>query len=298
MFFGKHHIVIFREGGEGKSRKFRVRFWLIWIIVLIVCGFMVGNVFLLKEFYTNRDLQSQIQDMQSVIDEQNAQYISILGKIRHISQDLLRVERFDAKIRHMLDLNSKLGTVEKSRNDQYLSSALPLHRPNLMARRMQRFLQLLAEDIQLEEVNQQELLQALRIAKDKLSTSPSIWPLRGRINSHFGYRIAPFGRGRRFHKGIDIKGKVGQPIVASAMGTVTQAGFDGAYGIVVTIEHGGGFMTKYAHMQAATVKVGQKVKRGDVIGRVGMTGRTTGPHLHYEVRVGGVPANPMKYMLD
>ncbi len=296
MFLGKHHIVIFRDGG--KSRKFRVRIWFMCVIGVIVLGFLVGNVFLVKEYLANRHLKSQIEDKQKTIDEQAAQLISIAGKIQLISRDVLRIERFDAKIRHMLDLNTKLGTVDRSRDEDSITSSLPLHRPSLMARRMQRFLQLLSEDINLEEVNQQEILQAMRVMESKLSTKPSIWPLHGRINSSFGYRRAPFGGRRSFHKGIDIKGRVGAPIVASAMGTVTQAGFSGAYGIVVTIDHGGGFITKYAHMQSASVSVGQKVKRGEMVGRVGMTGRTTGPHLHYEVRVGGVPVNPIKYMLE
>ncbi len=298
MFFGKHHIVIFRDGGEGKSRKFRVRIWFMCVIGIIICALLASNVFFLVEFFNSRHLQSQLVDKQKMLDEQSAQIISLSGKIRQISKDVLRIERFDAKIRHMLDLNSKLGSVEKLRDDATLSTSLPLHRPNLMLRRMQHFLQLLSEDILLEEANQQELLLAMRIAKAKLSTSPSIWPLRGRINSHFGRRRAPFGGRWSMHKGIDIKGRVGQPIVASAMGKVTQAGFDGAYGIVVTIDHGGGISTKYAHLQVASVKVGQTVKRGEMVGRVGMTGRTTGAHLHYEVRVGGVPVNPLKYMLE
>ncbi len=198
----------------------------------------------------------------------------------------------------MLELDTKLGNVQNDNYEDILTTPPPVHRPNLMARRMQNFLRLLDEDIHLEEVHQQELLQALRSKQKALSTSPSIWPIRGRINSSFGYRRAPFGGHRSFHKGIDIKGTVGAPVVATAAGVITRAGYNGAYGICVDIDHGAGIITKYAHLQLATVKVGQQVKRGEMVGRIGMTGRTTGPHLHYEVVVGGVPRDPMKYILD
>ncbi len=91
---------------------------------------------------------------------------------------------------------------------------------------------------------------------------------------------------------------MGTPIVAPAQGTVTMAARDGAYGNSVEINHGGGIVTKYGHMQRWVVQPGQWVKRGEIIGYIGMTGRTTGPHLHYEVRLNGVPVNPMRYILE
>ena len=128
---------------------------------------------------------------------------------------------------------------------------------------------------------------------------PTIWPVVGFVTSGFGARSAPFGGGRRqFHKGLDISNRTGTPIMATAQGTVLKAGHDGAYGLSVEINHGGGIVTKYAHMQRFVVQPGQYVKRGEVIGYIGMTGRTTGPHLHYEVILNGVPVNPMRYILE
>lgn len=91
---------------------------------------------------------------------------------------------------------------------------------------------------------------------------------------------------------------MGTPVLAPAQGTVILAGLDGAYGNSVEINHGGGIITKYGHMQRYSVQNGQWVKRGEIIGYIGMTGRTTGPHLHYEVRLNGVPVNPMRYILE
>ncbi len=298
MLFGKHHIVIIKNNAQSESKNFRMRLWPLYLAGLLSCLLLASTLWLLGEYIHSRHLNNQLEQSKSALEDQNVQLLNLHSKILELSENFKRVERFDAKIRQMLDLNSELGSVDTTRHEDFLNTPLPIHKPNLMARRMQNFLNLLEHDIQLEEVNQQELLKSLRIKEKALSRSPSIWPLRGRINSSFGYRRAPFGGHRSFHKGIDIKGAIGAPIVASAAGTVTSAGYDGAYGIVVTVDHGAGVVTKYAHMQMATVKTGQQVKRGDTVGRVGMTGRTTGPHLHYEVVVGGVPRDPMKYILD
>ena len=181
----------------------------------------------------------------------------------------------------------------------FAHSYLPMHRQELAARKMQDFLDSLSDAVRLEEVRQQDLLHALRDNREAISTMPTIWPVVGFVTSGFGARSAPFGGGRRqFHKGLDISNRIGTPIVATAQGTVLKAGHDGAYGLSVEINHGGGIVTKYAHMQRFVVQPGQYVKRGEVIGYIGMTGRTTGPHLHYEVILNGVPVNPMRYILE
>ncbi len=298
MFFKKHHIVIIKDSPTGENKNFRLRLWFFYVLALCFLLLILSTAWLLKEYLQSQQLKNQLQQTQVEREEQNEQLLNLHKQIQNITKDFQRVERFDAKIRHMLDMNAELGAVDTKANEDFLNTSLPMHKPNLMARRMQNYLNLLAHDIQLEEVNQQDLLKALRLKESALSRSPSIWPVRGKINSSFGYRRAPFGGHRSFHKGIDIKGAVGAPVVASAAGTVKSAGYDGAYGIVVVVDHGAGIVTKYAHLQMATVKPGQNVKRGDRVGRVGMTGRTTGPHLHYEVVVGGVPRDPMKYILD
>ncbi len=298
MFFKKHHIVIIKDSPTGENKKFRVHMWIFYVLLTVFCLLLTSTAWLFKEYIQSIQLKTQLEQTQLAREEQHEQLLNLHKQVQDITTNFQRVERFDTKIRHMLDVNSELGSVDTKANEDFLNTSLPMHKPNLMARRMQNYLHLLAHDIELEEVNQQELLKALRLKEKALSRSPSIWPVRGKINSSFGYRRAPFGGHRSFHKGLDIKGVMGAPVLSSAAGTVRSAGYDGAYGIVVVVDHGAGIMTKYAHLQAATVKAGDEVKRGDMVGRVGMTGRTTGPHLHYEVVVGGVPRDPMKYILD
>ena len=127
-------------------------------------------------------------------------------------------------------------------------------------------------------------------------TVPSIWPLRGQISAGFGQRLDPFSGEGVFHSGVDIRAPYGTRVEAAGDGIILEAGFDSGYGNAIVVDHGFGMTTKYGHLSKIFVVVGQEVERGQVIGAVGMTGKTTGPHLHYEVIVNDTPVNPMKYL--
>lgn len=133
----------------------------------------------------------------------------------------------------------------------------------------------------------------------KLSTGlwrPELWPVAGRISSSFGERLDPFDGEGAFHTGLDIATPMGTPVHVTAEGVVTYAGILRGYGRAVVVDHGHHLRTLYAHLSGFAAAVGQRVDRGDVIGFVGDSGRSTGPHLHYEVRINGVPVNPYKYL--
>ncbi|MCY1670768.1 M23 family metallopeptidase [Novosphingobium sp. SL115] len=126
---------------------------------------------------------------------------------------------------------------------------------------------------------------------------PSLAPVAmTRLSSSYGMRTHPVLGGRRAHKGIDLSAPTGTPIRASADGVVEKADWFGGYGLYVQLDHGGAMETRYGHMSRVAVAEGQQVRKGDVIGYVGSTGRSTGPHLHYEVRVAGEAVNPLPYM--
>ena len=128
------------------------------------------------------------------------------------------------------------------------------------------------------------------------STVPSIWPVTGTVTSDFGYRGNPIGGGSGFHEGIDIGVDYGVPVRATAAGKVTMAGWVDGYGNLVEIDHGNGFVTRYGHNSMLLVTVGQEVQAGSIISLAGSTGRSTGPHVHYEVRVNGSPTNPLLFL--
>jgi murein DD-endopeptidase MepM/ murein hydrolase activator NlpD len=131
-----------------------------------------------------------------------------------------------------------------------------------------------------------------------LASTPSIWPVRGYLSAGFGNRIDPFTGQRDFHAGIDISTPIGTRIHTPADGVVIAVGVKGAYGNAVTVDHGFGIVTQYGHMASFNVKPGQRLRRGELIGFVGSTGRSTAPHLHYEVWVRDQAQNPIHYILD
>ena len=143
----------------------------------------------------------------------------------------------------------------------------------------------------------QEITWYIANQKNVYRATPSIPPCKGRLASHFGYRLSPFGRARsEYHSGIDLSGEAETPIYATADGVVRHAGWGYGYGQTVLIDHGFGYSTLYGHTTQLLVKEGDRVQRGQMIAKMGTTGRSTGIHLHYEVWFDGTPVNPLKYI--
>lgn len=130
----------------------------------------------------------------------------------------------------------------------------------------------------------------------RANSAPSLWPVEGPVTGSFGERTDPFNGEGAFHSGVDISANYGQAIIAPADGVVTFADFLGGYGKAVVVDHGHGITTRYGHLASFAVAVGQYVHRAEIIGYVGLSGRSTGPHLHYEVRINDTPVNPHKYL--
>lgn len=162
---------------------------------------------------------------------------------------------------------------------------------------------LLAKQIYLQSRSFDELVGLLGKREERLLCTPAIQPIMNRdlkqLSSGFGVRVDPIYHTAKMHSGMDFTARVGTPIYATGNGRIQQAGWDSGYGNAVQINHGFGYQTKYAHMSKIKARAGQTVKRGEVIGYVGSTGKSTAPHLHYEVHVNGRPVNPaLYYFLD
>jgi len=130
----------------------------------------------------------------------------------------------------------------------------------------------------------------------RANSAPNLWPVEGQVTGSFGERIDPFNGEGAFHSGVDIGSTYGRQVIAPADGVVVFADFLGGYGKALMLDHGHGISTRYGHLSGYAVTPGQHIHRGDVIGYVGLSGRSTGPHLHYEVRINDTPVNPYKYL--
>lgn len=148
------------------------------------------------------------------------------------------------------------------------------------------------------ELNMTKLWDNLSERRDLLDHTPSIYPAYGWVSSHFGYRNDPFTGKVTLHKGLDVAGPIGTPVFSPASGVVSYVGYEPGYGKIVSIDHGFGVVTRFAHNSKIFVKVGQSVTRRDKISAIGNTGRSSGPHVHYEVRVNGIPVDPKNYVLE
>ena len=229
---------------------------------------------------------------------QQEQILQVSKKASALQQDLDSLRRAEDGLRAIVgappaaaDETVQEGTVSPTGGEQHtpttadLSEALEMIEERLSTRRSS--IDLLAETMR------REFPGAASYASDSAPhTTPSIWPAAGYVSSPYGLRF----NGTEFHQGIDIAADMGTPIVATADGVVTAAGWNGGYGNMVDVDHGGGIVTRYGHASAVAVTVGQQVRRGEVIAYVGSTGRCTGPHVHYEVRVDGQPVNPAGYL--
>ena len=156
----------------------------------------------------------------------------------------------------------------------------------------------LAETIKEEGDSLRALDRLMARAAKALATLPSRWPVRGSVNSEFGRRASPWTQSVEFHSGLDIKAQTGTPVHAPAAGTVVVAGPAHEYGTAVMLDHGQDIKTLYGHLSKVSVRPGQKVERGTLLAFSGNTGRSSGPHLHYEIFVKGQPVNPRAYLWD
>jgi murein DD-endopeptidase MepM/ murein hydrolase activator NlpD len=152
------------------------------------------------------------------------------------------------------------------------------------------------EESTVDEPNVEAILSQIQQSSDA-EHIPNMWAHMGKINNEFGFRRNPFGgRTYEFHAGMDIDGERGDLVVAPAAGTVTKAGWQGGYGQMIEVDHGNGLISRYGHLSKLNVAIGDAIARGQLIGFVGSTGRSTGPHLHYELRLNEHPINPRRFL--
>ncbi len=293
-------------------RRFRVAKSALWI----VAGFfflLFAAVGLAAWHYTR--IIHQIGENEELRQKNVAlrdELLVLHEKVTSVQSILDRVQRFDTKLRaitHLQDPRRHLamGPVDSTRSDGAAGvdpgviDPLILsigEQPHVAIGLLGQRLDGLVAEAERREGSIRELETYLREQRARLSSTPSIWPARGWVTSGFGMRQDPYTGKSTMHHGIDISNQPGVPVLAPAAGAVTFAGVSGGYGKVIVVDHGFGIRTRFAHLEEIVVAVGDRVDRGDKIGAIGNSGRSTGPHLHYEVELNGVSENPMNYILE
>lgn len=274
------------------------------VMVLTGAGLLVRDYLVLKQAAAQvSQLHETVAARDAEIVHQKRQIECFANEINQLKINLVALDAFEKKIRVIANLekpageDNLFGVGGATPEDLDTNTAIRRDQSGLI-RSMHDHVELLERASYSQEQDFTSLLDQLNEKKNLLACTPSIRPAKGWISSNFGHRISPFTGRRELHAAYDIANRDGTPIVAPADGVVTFAGKKYLYGNLLVIDHGYGLVTRYGHLKAFEIKRGDKVKRGDVIAKMGNTGRSTGPHLHYEVRLNGVPVNPEKYILN
>ncbi len=302
MFFKNYQVFVFDEK-SGKKRSFSIKsnfFVFAGILIVALVSLVVFSGYSFTQYASTKYLRNELKLAEREIEAKENRLVGILAELEFLREDINRIRQFDNQIKMLVGSKStaeesNIGGIE---SDEFKVDMLPLHRQELAARKIMSYIRDLKKDSQLEEIAQQDLIVYMNESTQKLAAIPSIIPAQGFISSRFGYRNSPFTGTKRMHKGLDIAAVSGTKIVAPADGKVLFAARDGAFGLCVEVDHGNGIKTRFAHMSKIEVSVGQTLKRGELVGLVGNTGRSTGAHLHYEVMVNGVHTDPLAYIIE
>jgi len=275
------------------------------IIAACVCtGYIIHDYQRLKLTVSDTEnLELALSNQTEEITSQRKQLQQFAGEINALKAKLLALNEFENKIRIIAniektaDQDALFGVGGSIPED--IDASVPLtEKHNSLIREMHEK----TDQIQIATEKQSHsfgnLINYLEDQINLLASTPAIRPASGWETSGFGYRKSPFTGLREFHKGLDIASRQGTPIIATADGIVSYTGYKGLLGKTLVIDHGHGMMTRYGHAHEILVETGDVVKRGEKIATIGSTGRSTGPHLHYEVLLNGIRVNPDKYILN
>mgnify|MGYP005831923527 CR=1 FL=1 len=282
-----------------KLRQFSISYRLILGCAILVAFLFIANIFLTTSFLKSQVSILEIKKLRAENQTLVEKFETVKGKISKIAASYDELVAKEIVIRNIFSLP------EISLDERQLGIGGP-ENPNLSvysdamqnASAVENDVEALLRLSDYEQQKYEEVYSSLMDKRTILDHTPSIMPTRGYQSRGFGMKFDPFTGNRQFHSGIDIANRTGTPIYATADGTVTYAAFSpGGMGNMVTLNHGFGFETRYGHMSKVKAVRGQEVKRGAIIGYVGSTGYSTGPHLHYEVIKDGKAVNPIDYII-
>jgi len=313
----KSYTVLIVSQKAAQAKKFIFSPLTLKIAAVALAILIVVSGFILYDYVVYRKQLAELQELRTETIFQQKEIHSFLEKIALLEEQLTKLKAMEKEMeRDLKEVNELKKTKKVSpvvprkktssetievrqeiallRDEQV--SILERERSRLVSRLHHDLLQLRKQAFQREQ-NLNEIKEFLQAQKSILLSIPSLWPVFGTITSRFGElrELSPSG-GTRPHQGVDISVPPGTPVIAPADGTVIFCGQESEYGLLICIDHGNGFSTAYGHLKELLVQTGDQVKTGQIIGTVGISGNSTGPHLHYEVRIQGNPVNPLHYL--
>jgi murein DD-endopeptidase MepM/ murein hydrolase activator NlpD len=309
MSHSEYHIVVF-PGAMSTPRRFRIKRRTVSILLISSLIAAVLQIAFLAQYISRSGEIWELETLRSEAAQRRQQATALSLGMEEIRKQLSNMREINGRLRMMLGLDSpkpspsSSGLGGKEESDPATAPGMGGERAfgdrsfSEVASQLSDQLAWLKQEALNQEHHMQELAGVVGEKKVQWAATPSIWPVRGWVSSKFGHRISPFTGQDTMHGGIDISAPMSTPVLASAAGTVVVAEFEAGLGNAVIVSHGYGVRTTYGHLAKIKVMPGQSVKRGDVVGWVGSTGLSTGPHLHYEVEHKGSSVDPMKYIID
>jgi murein DD-endopeptidase MepM/ murein hydrolase activator NlpD len=296
------NVLVFGQK-TSKTRHLRIHKKTFKIGLYLLSFGLLSTIFFLCDYIQVRKKTFELSQLRQQTQEQKSKIHFFSSKIEDLERQLSRLKDFDKRIRIIANLEksqettSFIGMGGPSPSD--IREKLKAEKDEKgLAQQLRTDIERLESEATSQEESLSELEKLLQNKKEMLVHTPSIWPVHGWVTSGFGFRTNPFTGLTQMHEGLDISNRIGTPVIATADGIVSDTGRDSSHGNVVVISHRFGINSRYFHLNKVFVRAGQKVKRGDKVAEVGTTGMSTGPHLHYEVRVNGIPVNPVRYILN
>lgn len=320
-------IVIFR-GTTAKPLRFSFPRAIVRKAIIAGALLVFGEILLLSQYVIQTGKVWELQEIRQELISAKEQTNAFSAAVEDLKRRVLAMKEVNEKLRVMLGIESlkpedylngqggeETPLVESSQvppseqsGEEGGAQAAEAQLPKLseenqlwerdLAAKVQKKIDWLQREAVYQERSLEELTEAAKERWTRWGSTPSVWPVKGWVTSGFGPRISPFTGLPAIHDGLDIGAPPNAPVHATAGGLVSAVGFDAKMGNMVAIEHGFGIETQYGHLAKSIVKQGQKVKRGDLIGLVGSSGLSTGPHLHYMIKVNERPVNPQRYILE
>ncbi len=285
----KYTFLIIPEGSH-QVRRFNMKRSVLNVWMACVAIVFIGLTAMTVDYVVSELDQAELDRLQVENQQQRNELQRLVAGLEDMQKEMRLMAQTDAKVRIMADLT-------KPKTDAMAGIGGPpeIDEDDSFAQLQNRIDQM-RRDIDLRRESQEEIQGFLNDQRSMVGAEPNGWPVKGWLTSSFGMRKSPFTGKRKMHEGYDIAARTGTPIIATADGVVSKAETVPGYGKLVVIEHGYGYRTYYGHNSKLFVRAGQRVTRGQKVAAVGNTGRSTGAHVHYEIRRNGVPVNPKKFL--